>query len=117
MMRNSCLALSNSSAAGETETNGEGLLEVRKQIQNEKTFFHTQTHAVFLISSLLPGQKLLTATDAILSPGLVENSKHVSGLLSTMENSIMLIGPQLKHNRSRIETSVTGNSVHKLCRL
>lgn len=116
-MRNSCLALSNPSAAGETKTDGEALLEVRKQIQNIHTFLHAQTHAVFLISFLLPGQKLFTATDAILSPGLMENSKHVSGLLSTLENSIMLIGPQLKHNSSKIETTETGNSVHKLCRL
>ncbi|XP_026215826.1 LOW QUALITY PROTEIN: CD97 antigen [Anabas testudineus] len=77
MMRNSCLALSNQSAAGETKIDGEALLE-----------------------------KLLTATEDVLSPGLLED-KHVSGLLSAVENSILLIGPQLKGNNSKMETTKT----------
>ncbi|XP_059191988.1 adhesion G protein-coupled receptor E2 isoform X2 [Centropristis striata] len=78
MMRNSCLALSNPSAAGEGKTDGEALLE-----------------------------KLFTATETILSPGHLDSSEDVSGLLETVENAIMLIGPQLKHNRNKIETTET----------
>ncbi|TDH15987.1 hypothetical protein EPR50_G00014670 [Perca flavescens] len=78
MMRNSCLALSNPSAAGEGNPDGDALLE-----------------------------KIFTATDAILSPGQLHSSEDVSGLLSTVENAIMLIGPQLKDNRTEIETSET----------
>ncbi|XP_031145049.1 adhesion G protein-coupled receptor E5 [Sander lucioperca] len=78
MMRNSCLALSNPSAAGEGNPDGDALLE-----------------------------KLFTATEAILSPGQLDSSEDVSGLLSTVENAIMLIGPQLKDNRTKIQTSET----------
>ncbi|KAM4584399.1 adhesion G protein-coupled receptor E5 isoform 2-T2 [Odontesthes bonariensis] len=78
MMKNSCLALSNSSTSGEGKAEGEALLE-----------------------------KLLTATDSILSPGPLDNSEGVSGLLSTVENSILLIGPQLKGNRTKIESAET----------
>uniref|UniRef100_A0A3B4U3B1 CD97 antigen-like n=1 Tax=Seriola dumerili TaxID=41447 RepID=A0A3B4U3B1_SERDU len=79
MMRNSCLALSNPSAAGEGKAHGEVLLE-----------------------------NLFTATVAILSPGQLNSGKHVSMLLDTMENSIMLIGPQLKDNFTKMETTETG---------
>ncbi|XP_078134496.1 adhesion G protein-coupled receptor E5 isoform X2 [Sander vitreus] len=78
MMRNSCLALSNPSAAGEGNPDGDALLK-----------------------------KLFTATKAILSPGQLDSSEDVSGLLSTVENAIMLIGPQLKDNRTKIQTSET----------
>ncbi|KAM9769281.1 adhesion G protein-coupled receptor E5 isoform 2-T2 [Menidia menidia] len=78
MMRNSCLALSNPSASGEGNAEGEALLE-----------------------------KLLTATDSILSPGPLDHSEGVSGLLGTVEKSILLIGPQLKRNTTRIESSET----------
>ncbi|XP_032386919.1 adhesion G protein-coupled receptor E1 isoform X1 [Etheostoma spectabile] len=78
MMRNSCFALSKPSAAGEVNTDGDALLE-----------------------------NLFTATDAFLSPGQLDSSEDVSGLLSTMENAILLIGPQLKNNRRQIGTSET----------
>ncbi|XP_028256735.1 CD97 antigen-like isoform X2 [Parambassis ranga] len=78
MMRNSCLALSDPSAAGERKTDGEALLE-----------------------------KLFTATQVILSPGHVNSSEDVSGLLSTVEKSLLLIGPQLKGNRTKMETTET----------
>uniref|UniRef100_A0A1A8NUH7 CD97 molecule n=1 Tax=Nothobranchius pienaari TaxID=704102 RepID=A0A1A8NUH7_9TELE len=76
MMKNSCLAISNSTVPGEGKANGEALLE-----------------------------KLLTATDSILSPGPVITSADVSGLLGTMENSILLIGPQLKGNGTKMGTT------------
>ncbi|XP_073328025.1 adhesion G protein-coupled receptor E5 isoform X2 [Pagrus major] len=78
MMRNSCLALSNPSLSGEVKADGEALLE-----------------------------KLFTATDDILTPGHLDSSEDVSQLLGTVENAIMLIGPQLKHNRTKIETTET----------
>lgn len=78
MMRNSCLALSNPSPSGEVKADGEALLE-----------------------------KLFTATVAILTPGHLDSSEDVSELLGTVENAIMLIGPQLKHNRTKIDTTET----------
>ncbi|KAL3067192.1 hypothetical protein OYC64_017013 [Pagothenia borchgrevinki] len=78
MMRNSCLALSNPSAASEVKTDGEALIE-----------------------------KLFTAVESILSPGQLNSSEDVSGLLSTVENAIMLIGPQLKDKHTRMETTET----------
>lgn len=78
MMRNSCLALSNPSTASEGKTDGEALLE-----------------------------KLFTATDAILLPDQLESSEDVSGLLETVEDSIRVIGPQLKRNHTQIETKKT----------
>ncbi|XP_072240577.1 adhesion G protein-coupled receptor E5 isoform X2 [Leuresthes tenuis] len=78
MMKNSCLALSGSITSGEGKSEGDALLE-----------------------------KLLTAADSILSPGPLDSSEGVSGLLSTVENSILLIGPQLKHNITKIETAET----------
>lgn len=75
-----------------------------------------QTQSILISSSrvLQLGQKLFTATDALFSPGHLDSSVDVSGLLSTVENSIKLIGPQLKNNRTKIETHETGNCVHKL---
>ncbi|XP_071360802.1 adhesion G protein-coupled receptor E5 [Trachinotus anak] len=78
MMRNSCLALSNPSAAGEGKAQGEVLLE-----------------------------KFFTATETILSPGHLESSQHVTALLGTVEKSILLIAPQLKHNLTKMETTET----------
>lgn len=78
MMRNSCLALSDSSVSGGVKADGEALLE-----------------------------KLFTATEAILSPGHLDSSEDVSGLLGTVENAIRLIGPQLKHNLTKLETTET----------
>lgn len=78
MMRNSCLALSNPSVAGEVKANGEALLE-----------------------------KLFTATETILVPSQLTSSEDVNGLLDTVENAIKLIGPQLKHNHTTLETTKT----------
>ncbi|XP_035516192.1 adhesion G protein-coupled receptor E5 [Morone saxatilis] len=82
MMRNSCLALSDPSVAGEGKAAGEALLE-----------------------------KLFTATEAILSPGHLNSSDDVSGLLSTVEKAIMLIGPQLKDSHTKIETTETDTEI------
>ncbi|XP_067352710.1 adhesion G protein-coupled receptor E5-like [Channa argus] len=78
MMKNSCLALSNSSATGEGETNGDSLLK-----------------------------NFLTTTETILSSEPLKNSEDVSALLSIVESSIMHIGPQLKDNYTKIETKET----------
>ncbi|KAM6940392.1 adhesion G protein-coupled receptor E5-like [Xenentodon cancila] len=78
MMRNSCLALSNPAISGEGKADGEALLE-----------------------------KLFTATVSILSPGPLDSSGSVSGLLGTVEDSILLIGPQLKGNATKLETTET----------
>ncbi|XP_068583927.1 adhesion G protein-coupled receptor E2-like [Cebidichthys violaceus] len=78
MMRNSCLALSDPSTAGEGKSDGKVLLK-----------------------------KLFTATEDILSPGHLSSSKDVSGLLGTVENAIMLIGPQLKDGRTKTNTTET----------
>ncbi|XP_028999081.1 adhesion G protein-coupled receptor E5 [Betta splendens] len=81
-MKNNCLALVNSSAINETKLDGEALLE-----------------------------KLSTATDAILSGGLLKSENHVTELLSTVEGSILLIGPLLKHNSSKMETLQTETEI------
>ncbi|CAJ1053201.1 adhesion G protein-coupled receptor E1 [Xyrichtys novacula] len=78
MMRNSCLALSDPTTASPGKADGEALLE-----------------------------KLFTATDVILSPDHLDSSEDVSGLLETLENSIRVIGPQLKRNYTKIETNKT----------
>lgn len=57
-------------------------------------------------------QKLLTATDVVLSPGPMESSKGVSGLLGAVENSILLIGPQLKVNTTKMDTNEMGNTLY-----
>ncbi|XP_068178021.1 adhesion G protein-coupled receptor E5-like [Antennarius striatus] len=75
MMRNNCLALSNSSVIGEAKADGEALL-----------------------------QKLFTTTETILSSGSL-NSEDVTRLLSTVENSILLIGPQLNDSYKMLETT------------
>lgn len=54
-------------------------------------------------------QKLFTATETILSSGHLSTSEDVSTLLDTVENSVMLIGPQLKHNYTNLDTTKTGN--------
>ncbi|XP_044046181.1 adhesion G protein-coupled receptor E2 [Siniperca chuatsi] len=82
LMRNSCLALSDPSAASEGTADGEALLE-----------------------------KLFTATEAVLSPGHLDSSKDVSGLLSMVENAIMFIGPQLKDKLTKIETTETETEI------
>lgn len=91
-------------------------LEQQSQNTNTCTVRHTNTFSILISPSfvLQLGQKLFTATDAILSPGQLNNSEYVTGLLGTVENAILLIGPQLKANSNKIETTETGNSVHKL---
>ncbi|XP_024914372.1 CD97 antigen isoform X2 [Cynoglossus semilaevis] len=78
LMRNSCLALSNPNSASEEKADGDALLK-----------------------------KLFTATDTILSPGHLDSREDVSKLLGTVENSIMFIGPQLKNNQTKMNTSET----------
>uniref|UniRef100_A0A3Q3MB48 CD97 antigen-like n=1 Tax=Labrus bergylta TaxID=56723 RepID=A0A3Q3MB48_9LABR len=73
------------------------------------THTHTHTHIGVFISCLLflpLLQKLFTATDAILSPHHLDSSEAVSGLLDAVENSVRVIGPQLKGNHTKIETKV-----------
>ncbi|KAM4604391.1 adhesion G protein-coupled receptor E5-like isoform 2-T2 [Polymixia lowei] len=48
---------------------------------------------------------VFTATDDLLSPGHLNNSDKVSGLLGVVEQSMKLIGPQLKDNHTRMEIS------------
>ncbi|XP_044201928.1 adhesion G protein-coupled receptor E5 isoform X3 [Thunnus albacares] len=76
MMRDSCLALSNPHNASEGKTDGDALLE-----------------------------KLLTAIEAILSPGHLNHREDMSGFLQTVEKSIRHIGPQLKGNGTEMETT------------
>ncbi|KAM8841981.1 adhesion G protein-coupled receptor E5-like [Synchiropus picturatus] len=52
-------------------------------------------------------EKLFTATETILSAGQLEGSEDVHVFLSTVENSVRLIGPQLKGNRTKMETNET----------
>ncbi|KAL4648744.1 adhesion G protein-coupled receptor E1-like [Arapaima gigas] len=75
LMRNSCMELDQSSGGAIGKLSGETLLE-----------------------------KVLTAGDGVLSGEPLENSGQVSQLLSSMENAIRLIGPQLKEPRTRKET-------------
>lgn len=56
-----------------------------------------------------PEQKLFTATADVLSPGQLDSGEDVTELLSTVEDSIRLIGPQLKANRTRRDTNEIGN--------
>ncbi|XP_067438685.1 adhesion G protein-coupled receptor E5 isoform X2 [Thunnus thynnus] len=82
MMRDNCLALSNPHIASEGKTDGEALLE-----------------------------KLLTAIEAILSPGHLNHSKDMSGFLQTVEKSIRHIGPQLKDSITEMETTEIGAKI------
>lgn len=79
MMRTSCLALSAPTAPDEGKTDGEALLE-----------------------------KASTEFEGVLkhAPQL-DRAEDVTDLLQTMEDSIRFIGPQLKHNHTRIETTET----------
>ncbi|TNN63083.1 CD97 antigen [Liparis tanakae] len=78
MMRNSCLALSDPSAAAEGNADGDVLLK-----------------------------RLFEGTEAILSPGPVGSSEDVSRLLGVVEDAIMLIGPRLKDGRTKTSTNET----------
>ncbi|CAL1601799.1 unnamed protein product [Knipowitschia caucasica] len=78
MMKNSCLTLSSPTAPDEGKGKGEALLE-----------------------------NLFTATESVLSPIQQLELTDVTDLLLTVEDSIRFIGPQLKHNSTRIETTET----------
>nr|XP_061844409.1 adhesion G protein-coupled receptor E5-like [Nerophis lumbriciformis] len=78
MMRNSCVALSNRNASGEHTANGDALLE-----------------------------KLLTASENILSSVDMDATEDMYELLSTVENAIRLIGPQLKGNLTKMDSTET----------
>lgn len=58
-------------------------------------------------------QKVFTAVDGFLSgvgSGAVDESGYVTELLATVENSMALIGPQLKDKRTRLETWQTSKT-------
>lgn len=52
---------------------------------------------------------LFTAIESVLSSGHLSSSQDMNDLLLTMENAILLIGPQLKHNLTKLDTTETGN--------
>ncbi|XP_062304918.1 LOW QUALITY PROTEIN: adhesion G protein-coupled receptor E5-like, partial [Osmerus eperlanus] len=52
-------------------------------------------------------ENLFTATDEMLSPGHLGNRVKASRLLSTMENAVRFIVPQLHDNHTRMETEHT----------
>lgn len=85
------------------------------QNTNELILTHTITYIIPFSPSCVfqLGQKLFTATEAILSPGPLNSSDDVTLLLGTVENAIKLIGPQLKENHTtELETPDTGNWSH-----
>ncbi|XP_048869712.1 adhesion G protein-coupled receptor E1-like [Brienomyrus brachyistius] len=77
LMRNSCLELSQMTGGG-GQMNGEILLG-----------------------------RVLNASDTVLSSDTLQHKGHVSKLLSSMENILRLIGPQLRGNHTRLETHHT----------
>ncbi|KAM9856424.1 adhesion G protein-coupled receptor E5 [Aulostomus maculatus] len=77
MMSNSCLALTGPSPAG-GEPDGDMLLTT-----------------------------LLTASEGVLTSGNLDRSEDMSKLLNLVEDSIKIIGPQLKKNHTRIENNET----------
>ncbi|XP_077381445.1 adhesion G protein-coupled receptor E5-like [Festucalex cinctus] len=78
MMRNSCMALSNPNTSNGSKADGDALLE-----------------------------RFLTASETVLSSVHMDTSEDMYGLLSTMENSIRLIGPQLRGNRTLMGSNET----------
>ncbi|XP_029545905.1 adhesion G protein-coupled receptor E2 isoform X2 [Salmo trutta] len=78
LMRNSCLALSNSGDAAGGRLTGEILLE-----------------------------NVFTEIHGFLSQGILSNSREVSGLLGTVEDAMRFIGPQLRDNHTTMETDHT----------
>lgn len=52
---------------------------------------------------------VFTALESVLSSGHLTSVQDVSELLLTMEDAILLIGPQLKHNLTKLDTTETGN--------
>ncbi|XP_042172078.1 adhesion G-protein coupled receptor G2-like isoform X2 [Oncorhynchus tshawytscha] len=82
LMRKSCLALSNSGEAAGGRLTGEVLLE-----------------------------NVLTEIDSLLSQGILSNSREVSGLLGVVEDTLMLIGPQLRDTHTTMETDHTATEL------
>ncbi|KAK6300944.1 hypothetical protein J4Q44_G00290420 [Coregonus suidteri] len=82
LMRNNCLALSNSGDAAGGRLTGEVLLE-----------------------------NVFTEMDGLLSHDILNHSREVSGLLGAMEESIRLIGPQLRDNHTTMETDHTATEL------
>ncbi|XP_077428050.1 adhesion G protein-coupled receptor E5-like [Vanacampus margaritifer] len=78
IMRNSCMALSNPNTSNGSKADGDALLE-----------------------------RFLTASESVLSSVNMDTSEDMYGLLSTMENSIRLIGPQLRGNRTSMGSNET----------
>lgn len=88
-----------------------------QQTHNTNTPFLIRTNMHCTVINLVLadlGQKVFTAIEGILSTDGVNSTEDVSGLLGTVEKAVTLIAPQLKHNRTRLETTKTGNSFHRL---
>ncbi|XP_052382088.1 adhesion G protein-coupled receptor E5-like [Oncorhynchus keta] len=83
LMRNSCLALSNSGEAPEGDT-GEVLLDK---------------------------PNVFTEMDGLLSHAILNNSREVSGLLGTVEDAMRFIGPQLRDTHTTMETDHTATEL------
>ncbi|XP_064815286.1 adhesion G protein-coupled receptor E1-like isoform X2 [Oncorhynchus masou masou] len=82
LMRNSCLALSNSGEAAGGRLTGEVLLE-----------------------------NVFTEMDGLLSHAILNNSREVSGLLGTVEDTMRFIGPQLRDTHTTMETDHTATEL------
>ncbi|XP_045565892.1 adhesion G protein-coupled receptor E5 isoform X2 [Salmo salar] len=82
LMRNSCLALSNSGDAAGGRLTGEILLK-----------------------------NVYTEMDSFLSQGILNNSREVSELLGTVEDAMRFIGPQLRDNHTTMETDHTATEL------
>ncbi|XP_042168484.1 adhesion G protein-coupled receptor E5 isoform X1 [Oncorhynchus tshawytscha] len=82
LMRNSCLALSNSGDAAGGRLTGEVLLE-----------------------------NVFTEMDGLLSHAILNNSREVSGLLGTVEDAMRFIGPQLRDTHTTMETDHTATEL------
>ncbi|XP_071031337.1 adhesion G protein-coupled receptor E5-like isoform X2 [Oncorhynchus clarkii lewisi] len=82
LMRNSCLALSNSGDAAGGRLTGEVLLE-----------------------------NVFTEMDGLLSHAILNHSREVSGLLGTVEDAMRFIGPQLRDTHTTMETDHTATEL------
>ncbi|XP_077461573.1 adhesion G protein-coupled receptor E5-like [Stigmatopora argus] len=78
IMRNSCMALANPDPSNENKVDGDALLE-----------------------------RLLTASETVLSSPDKDTSEDMYELLSTMEDSIKLIGPQLRNDNTTMGSNQT----------
>lgn len=87
-----------------------------QQTHSTNTPFLTRANIYCTVINLVPaalGQKLFTSVEGILSTDGVDSAEDVSGLLGTVEKAVTLIAPQLRHSRTRLETTKTGNSFHR----